>query len=314
MIYVIGGANIDLFAKSDKELIMYDSNPARLDMGIGGVGRNIAENLINIGEDVEFMTIFANDYFGDFLYQDCKNKGFKLNYSLRKADQKTSMYLAVLDHENDMQLAFSDMCIIESLNAQDLKELKRVIQDDDYLIVDTNLNLETYTYIMHNFKGIKVSDAISVNKVYKLKDLVDKIDIIKVNLKEAEALIGNSLKDEEDIVCGLKELFKRGAKEVLITTKLGVYLLKDNKIYYYVHNSYSPSVNTTGAGDSMLAAYVYASNHKYDIENALAIALSTAILTIHDYNAVAKLDINRIINKRNELKIEGGVVADVYSC
>ena len=314
MIYVIGGANIDLFAKSDNPLIMHDSNPAKLNMGIGGVGRNIAENLVNIGEDVEFVTIFADDYFGDVLYRDCENKGFKLNYSMRKTDQKTSMYLAILDHENDMHLAFSDMRIIESLNVDDLKELKSVIKDDDYLVVDANLSLETYTYIMQDFKGIKVSDAISVNKVYKLKDLVDKIDIIKVNLVEAEALIGKTLSNEEDIVNGLKELFKRSAKEVLITTKLGVYLLKDEKIYYYVHNSYSASVNTTGAGDSMLAAYVYASNHNYDVAESLAIALSTAILTIHDYNAVAKLDIDKIINKRNELNIEGGIIADVYSC
>ena len=64
----------------------------------------------------------------------------------------------------------------------------------------------------------------------------------------------------------------------------------------------------------MLAAYVYASNHQYDVKDSLAIALSTAILTIHDYNAVDKLDLNKIINKRNELKIEGGIVADVYSC
>ena len=314
MIYVIGGANIDLFAKSDNPLIMHDSNPAKLNMGIGGVGRNIAENLVNIGEDVEFVTIFADDYFGDVLYKDCQNKGMKLNYAMRKDDQKTSMYLAILDHENDMHLAFSDMRIIESLNSDDLKLLKSVIKEDDYLIVDANLCLDTYTYIMHNFKGIKVSDAISVNKVYKLKDLVDKIDVIKVNLVEAEALIGTDLKQHSDIVEGLKTLSKRGAKEVLITTKLGVYLLKDTKIYYYVHNNYSESVNTTGAGDSMLAAYVYASNHNYDVAETLAIALSTAILTIGDSNAVAKLDIDKIKNKRNELKIEGGIVADVYSC
>ena len=39
-VYVIGGANIDLYVRSTKELVLRDSNPALMELGFGGVGRN----------------------------------------------------------------------------------------------------------------------------------------------------------------------------------------------------------------------------------------------------------------------------------
>ena len=180
-VYVIGGANIDLYVRSTKELVLRDSNPALMELGFGGVGRNIAENLIKHNEEVEFISIFADDYFGGVLYEDCLKKGLKLNYSLKKKDFNTSMYLAILDRENDLYLGMSDMRIIESLTIKDLEKLKDTISDDDYLVVDTNLNEELISCILNEFKGIKVSDAISANKVHRLKNNLNRIDILKLN-------------------------------------------------------------------------------------------------------------------------------------
>ena len=45
----IGGANVDIHGKSDNKLIMRDSNPGTLHMSLGGVCRNICENLALLG-------------------------------------------------------------------------------------------------------------------------------------------------------------------------------------------------------------------------------------------------------------------------
>ena len=41
-VVVLGGANIDIVGQSDKEILEYDSNPGKIRISCGGVGRNIA--------------------------------------------------------------------------------------------------------------------------------------------------------------------------------------------------------------------------------------------------------------------------------
>ena len=306
---VIGGANIDLYVRSTKELVLRDSNPALMELGFGGVGRNIAENLIKHNEEVEFISIFADDYFGGVLYEDCLKKGLKLNYSLKKKDFNTSMYLAILDRENDLYLGMSDMRIIESLTIKDLEKLKDTISDDDYLVVDTNLNEEMISCILNEFKGIKVSDAISANKVHRLKNNLNRIDILKLNLIEAETLSQMKLESLSDLITVMKHFDDLGCKDVIITVKEGAYLLKEHKMYYYTHNAYIESLkNATGAGDSFLGAYIHMHHCNSDIKEAISYALATSLLTIEDSQTVGSFNQEDIFNKMKTLKITGGII------
>ena len=47
---VIGGANVDLSATLLDAFIAADSNPGKVDIGYGGVARNIAHNLVKLGK------------------------------------------------------------------------------------------------------------------------------------------------------------------------------------------------------------------------------------------------------------------------
>lgn len=55
----IGGANMDIHGKSDRQLIMRDSNPGSLHTSLGGVCRNICENLARLGETVRRLPSWA---------------------------------------------------------------------------------------------------------------------------------------------------------------------------------------------------------------------------------------------------------------
>ena len=45
---VIGGANVDIMGIADQALRPQDSNPGTIRTTLGGVGRNIAENLARL--------------------------------------------------------------------------------------------------------------------------------------------------------------------------------------------------------------------------------------------------------------------------
>ena len=67
LISVIGGANVDLSATLYDAFIAADSNPGHIDIGYGGVARNIAHNLALLGARTQLLTIFGGDLFGGLL-------------------------------------------------------------------------------------------------------------------------------------------------------------------------------------------------------------------------------------------------------
>lgn len=52
---------MDITATSGNAFRIGDSNPGKVNVSWGGVGRNIAHNLVLLGDDVELMTIFGGD-------------------------------------------------------------------------------------------------------------------------------------------------------------------------------------------------------------------------------------------------------------
>lgn len=56
-ILVIGGTNIDINATSINEIVLKDSNIGNIEISIGGVAKNIAENLARL----DLMFLF-NDF------------------------------------------------------------------------------------------------------------------------------------------------------------------------------------------------------------------------------------------------------------
>jgi len=60
---VVGGVNMDIGGQSDGPLVPGDSNPGRVRISLGGVGRNIAHNMALLGLDVRFLTAFGDDLY-----------------------------------------------------------------------------------------------------------------------------------------------------------------------------------------------------------------------------------------------------------
>lgn len=308
-IYVIGGANIDIFANSVDKIIPEDSNIANISFSYGGVGRNIAENLTNLGEKVFFVSAFSNDDYGKGLVEDCKKKNFDLSYSKFVDDIPSSIYLAIMDNNHDMYVACNDMRIAEYIDTTLIDNLIHVINDDDYVIVDTNLKEEIITYIFDHLKGKKIMDAISVNKVYKLEKVINKIDLLKLNKLEAEAVFEKPINDYRDVVELCKKLNINGTREVIVSTKKGMYVGYNNETYYFEHDQYGKDiVNATGAGDALLSAYVYGDYHHISIESKSCLGLANANLCLHSKDAVAKINIHDVSKRLNEMKIKGGKI------
>ena len=74
-IFVIGAAITDLLGFPPGEIVVGESMPGVIRRAPGGVGRNVAENLVRLGLPTELITVFGDDPFGRGLAAHARRAG-----------------------------------------------------------------------------------------------------------------------------------------------------------------------------------------------------------------------------------------------
>jgi pseudouridine kinase len=98
---------MDIVGLPNKNLILRDSNPGRVKVALGGVGRNIAENLVLLGAPVKLISAVGEDLYGKRIMEHANRIGLDMKNSLVLNQMPTSTYLAILDENGDMKTAIS---------------------------------------------------------------------------------------------------------------------------------------------------------------------------------------------------------------
>jgi len=196
-ICVIGGANIDIVGFPQDKLVFKDSNLGSLQISLGGVGRNIAENLVRLGLNTKLITAIGNDFFGRQIVNSCNEIGIDLKDSLFEKNLNSSVYLAIMDKKNDMALGLDAMRICEALDINFIRKKKVQINNASIIVLDTNLRKDVLEYIVNAHPNKKYFiDTVSGIKAVKVKNMLDKLFMIKANKLEAEVLYGTKIKIE----------------------------------------------------------------------------------------------------------------------
>lgn len=66
----IGAANVDICGRSKNPIIMADSNPGAMSISLGGVTRNICENLARLGGSVKLISALGSDLYGHMIREE----------------------------------------------------------------------------------------------------------------------------------------------------------------------------------------------------------------------------------------------------
>ena len=103
--YVVGGANVDVKCHISGAAILATSNPGRVESSVGGVGRNIAENLALLGVRPKLVTALGRDAHAELIRASCA--AFELD-ALTTPDA-TGTYTAILDAVGELVIAVADM-------------------------------------------------------------------------------------------------------------------------------------------------------------------------------------------------------------
>lgn len=275
--HLIGGANIDILGKSFESLRPNDSNPGKVSISFGGVARNIAQNLTNIECPVRLLTVFGGDVLGHQCAKDCKDRNMDISHSVFLDKLGSSTYLAIANKDGDMSVAIADMDILKHLTQDTVTPFLKSIEENDVLVVDTNLEFEMIEYITSNSSCLMACDPISTTKTNKIIPFLNRLTVFKPNRLEAEVCCGFAITDDESLMKALEHLRKSGIRDVIITLGVrGGAIACDEGIFRYYHKDV-PVISATGAGDAFLGAYI-AYLHLGSLE-ALKYGVAAAIAT-----------------------------------
>lgn len=287
-ISVIGGTNIDISAGSYSALKDYDSNPGYVETSFGGVGRNIADNLSRLDENVEFISIFGDDFYSEEIKKNCKSLGININNSLTIPNSPISTYISILDVNKDMKIAISAMDLYDNFSIDFIKSKKEIVEESALCIIDTNLPKETIKYIVDNFNVPIFLDCVSTTKALKVREFIGSFHTIKPNLLEAETLSGIKITDEDSLKKCAEFFINKGVKQIFISLgDKGVYF--SNGITSGLHSAFSVEIkNVTGAGDAFMAGIAYAYTHSLSIQESCNIGIACASIAISSSKTISE--------------------------
>jgi len=297
-VVVIGGAVVDLFAYPHQKIHMNDSNPGYFTTSLGGVGRNIAENLARLGLDTTLITVLGKDAQGSDIQKHSESVGLKISAVLTDS---TPTYISIMDEHRDTVVAIAAMDQISLLTKQEIEKRSILLNQADLILVDTNLSEDALEYVFHHFNKPIYVDAISGPKAKKLKPFLSNVTGLKMNTIEAALISDIEYHSKKDIKKLGEYFIKQGVQEVYITlgSEGSFYMNRDQS--FYRDAVHVPIRNTTGAGDAFFAGAIYAKIHHKD---PLTYAMASAIINLQDEKAVSsQLTVEYLENtiKENQL-------------
>lgn len=286
-ITVVGGINIDIEGSPYSTLIMADSNPGKVNQAFGGVGRNIVENIARMGGDVAMLSLTGDDFMGVSAREQLAQLRVDVRDIFPIKGESTGMYLSILNHKNDMELAICNMDILERITPDFLADKMDRLNQSQIVGIDCNLRGETLDYLTAETKAPLFLDPVSASKAERVKDFIGRFHTVKPNRIEAELLSGIKITDDASLSKAGQWFCDQGIERVFIS-------LSEKGAYYKTAAGEEGIVGTrpvkllsaTGAGDAFSAAILMGHVMGLSAEETARMGIACSSIAMESQTAV----------------------------
>jgi pseudouridine kinase len=290
-VVVVGGANMDIKARSLRPLVAATSNPGTVDTTPGGVGRNIAENLARLSRRTYLVAAVGSDAMGEQILAHTSAAGVRTEHVVVGA-HPTGTYLAVLDDRGELVVGISDMAATDNLSVEHLARSRDLVAAADLLVLDGNLPGEVLGWLLDLAASGSVPvlvEPVSVAKAQRLAPLLSPgrpVLAITPNVDELGALVGADVPNTRPGIAAAARLLhergvthvwvRRGRRGSVLSSRAPGAGAPDHRIsggqapggsaqagekrptVTVLTAPRTPVVDVTGAGDAMTAAFAHA--------------------------------------------------------
>ena len=283
-IYCLGAMSVDRKFDLFSDIVWKTSNPAASTLGVGGVARNIAENLGRLKVDVSLLSLGGFDR--DFSYLKEESEAF-IDMSLVKQIEafSTCAYNAVLNPDGEMQLGLADMQINEEMNLSWIKEYESLLASAKLLTADLNLPSETVAYILTLAKEFNIDlfiIPVSGPKMSHLPGDLSGVTWLIVNQDESEMFFQTEVKSEQDFDRLAERWLETGVKNVVVTrgAEPCIYGSREGARLSFTPPKVLHVVDVTGAGDSFASGIIYGHLQGLEPPTSIRLGMTNSYYTI----------------------------------
>jgi len=281
---LIGAASIDTKGRASGPIQAGASIPGAIRVSVGGVSRNIAENLARLGERVVLLSAVGDDGSGRRILHQAAECGIDVSHVLVVAGLHTAAYLAVLDETGSLAMSIDDMAITGKLITPAVIYRHRALfRDARMIVLDTNLSPATLASVfgLARKHGVPVcADPTTAILAPRLGPHLPELLLVTPNAAEAEALCGRQVTDRETAVLAAQELVGLGVQIAIVTLGATGLVYATSRESGHVPAIECEIADFTGAGNALTAAVVLGLLNGLPVDEAVRLGTSAAALTL----------------------------------
>lgn len=280
----IGGANVDRKFHLKDVAQHGTSNPARMSVSVGGVARNVAENLGRLDHSVRLLTVAGNDADWRLIEQESAAHVDVTAVGLLPGES-TGSYSAVLDPDGELVIALANMDVYDSLSVDYIEGNERLIANAAIVVIDLNCPKETVEYVKNRVQMHGTGLAlipVSSPKMSRMPDNLKGVTWFICNKDEAEMYTGLSIHNEQDWENAVRKLLEVGAENVVVTAGAKGVMAGNSagQVLQFPAISGVSVEDVTGAGDAFVSGVLHGHLAGMDTGKAIHCGLVNAAKTL----------------------------------
>jgi sugar/nucleoside kinase (ribokinase family) len=293
---VIGAAIMDITAAPvSKELFIKGSVPAdKMKLSYGGDALNESSILSILSVDTSLVSVIGDDEIGCRVLSHLKECRIKTDNVAIASGLVTGMNIVLTDSEGERHFITNPESSLRKLSLEHI--LPYVDSFSDVvsfasMFVSPMLGIvemeELFSKIKERTGRILISDMTTAKRGEKIDDiagLLKHIDYLIPNLKEASLLTG-----ESDPIKNARIFTEHGAGAAVIKCGSDGCVYKLGEREGVIPAYHANVVDTTGAGDSFVAGFIYGIINGMNIEDCCRFANATASFVTEDVGTTGKL-------------------------
>lgn len=291
-VIVIGSAGIDVKGTPDSDELDWGTpNLGTVRNTVGGVARNIAENLARLEVETVLLTALGTDSPGARVIRECEAVGVNCDYVLEVEEGRTGIYMALLNADSQLQVAVSDFDVMDYLDSDYLLDNETIFEDAEMIVIDATLSedtLETIFDLAQRYDIRVCADPTTPALAGRLSDYISQLYLIVPNASETIALcdLEAEPEDRDSAIDVARKLVADGAEIAVVTLGERGLAYADGGGSGFIRAINTEIVDTTGAGDAFSGAAIFGLLNGVPVDEAMRLGITAASLTIESRHTV----------------------------
>jgi ribokinase len=302
-IVVIGGINTDYLIRGEILPVRGETVEGEVfQQGCGGKGANQAVAAARLGARVAMIGRVGPGERGEAMVENLRKQGVDTRYIIRDEHTETGAAVIMVDHAGEKQILTAPGANVK-VTIYDVLKADEAIRSARVLVAQLEVPVAAVVEALEIARINNVRTVLDPAPPRPLdRSILEKINVIRPNAGEAEALTGVKVTNRETARTAADRLLRRGVQAAVVQAAEDGDLLvwEDNEVW--LPRVDVETVDATGAGDAFMGALAFGLAQGKSLEDAARLANAASALSTTKIGAQAGLptleEVERFLQQR----------------